>query len=107
VDWSVKRESMIVRNKTKAANRATVLVILTTAALLAWQVAAVFEDRFFAAFGTFAFVFWAMVGIWIVCVVCALRWKKRWWVLATAPVVLLPVYLYIALVVACMQGSCL
>jgi len=97
---------MAIADKTTAANWLTAIAIGIAAVLPLWQ--AVTEYGWLGvAFGRRSLLFWAAVVVWIVCVVCVLRWRNRWWVLLTAPIVLYPVVMSGALLGACVKGDCL
>jgi|GEM_PF-3574239 len=52
-------------------------------------------------------IFWVVVLFWIVAVSGAIRWRKRWWLLATAPPVLYPAAFLSLLMFECSRGNCL
>jgi hypothetical protein len=84
----------------------TAIAIGIAAVLPLWQ--AVTEYGWLGvAGGRFSFLFWAIILVWIICVVWVLRWRKRWWVLLTAPIVLYPLVMFGALLVGCARGDCL
>lgn len=97
---------MTIADKTIAANWLTAIAIGIAAVLPLWQ--AMTEYGWLGiAFGRLSLLFWAVVLVWIVSVVCVLRWQRRWWVLLTAPIVLYPVVMSGALLGACTRGDCL
>ena len=56
----------------------------------------------------FAFFFyWFLVFAWFVCVVSLLSRRRHYWILLTAPIVLLPALFGGLIIVGCMQGDCL
>lgn len=97
---------MTIDDKAIAANWLTAIAIGIAAVLPLWQ--AVTEYGWLGvAFGRLSLLFWAIVLLWILSVVCVLRWRRRWWVLLTAPIVLYPVVMSGALLGACARGDCL
>lgn len=52
-------------------------------------------------------IFWGLLLAWVACVTCVLRWRRRWWILITAPFVLHPVVLVAVLMFECARGNCL
>jgi hypothetical protein len=52
-------------------------------------------------------LYWGLVLAWIVCVVFLLCRRKHYWILLTAPIVLLPALFYVLIIISCMQGDCL
>jgi hypothetical protein len=81
----------------------TVFACVIPAALVAWR--AVAEYGWLSV--AFSFWYWVAVLAWIVCVVEAIRSRRRWWLLLTAPVPIYPMVLWVALMVSCLQGTCL
>lgn len=97
---------MIVADKASAANWLAATAVVIAVALPGWQMVTEY-GWFGVAFGDFAAVFWAVILVWVLCVVCVLRWQRRWWILITAPVVLYPVVMSGFLLGACAVGNCL
>lgn len=59
------------------------------------------------ALGHRAWLFWITVSVWGLTVILAIRTLRVWWVLVTAPPVLYPVGIAIALLIECSKGNCL
>lgn len=88
--------------KVKAGDRLALVALVIAAALCLWQMTAEYGGLSVA----FVPLFWIAVAAWIACVALAILWRRRWWVLITAPVVLNPVVLFVGLAVACSNGRC-
>lgn len=97
---------MIFRNKAKAADWMTGLAIAISIIILAWVLAGLHDERFIIPVPGAGYVFWIMIFAWTICVTCAVLWRRRWWLLLTAPFLLFPVYIIGAVVVSCLQGRC-
>ncbi|MGU3493879.1 hypothetical protein ACLBXM_07550 [Xanthobacteraceae bacterium A53D] len=96
----------IFRDKAKAGNRATAAALVIAAGLLVWQLVA--EAGPLGPFINGNIVlFGPLLLVWLACVIAAIRWRRRWWLLVTAPVVLFPVAVVIAIIRACLDGRCL
>lgn len=59
------------------------------------------------ALGSFAWLFWIAVALWAALVFAAIRRKRAWWLLLTAPLVFYPVIMSVSLLAACATGDCL
>ena len=90
----------------KAANVFSVFAVVIAALITLWQATAQY-GAFGVAFGDFSFLFWMLVAVWLVSVALALRWTRRWWILLTMPVILLPVGIWLIFTVQCLRGNCL
>jgi len=97
---------MTITDKAKVANCLTVVAVAIAVTIPVWQ-AITKHGWLDLALGRLWPLFWVVVGVWIVCIVCALRWKRRWWLLVTAPLVLYPVAATGVLLAACASGNCL
>lgn len=98
---------MIEDRKRRLAKQATVVAIAIPLALALW---AAFADygALGLAMGDFSVLFWVACALWLGSVALAVRHARRWWLLLLAPVVLLPVYVYAAIMTACLvDGRCL
>ena len=83
-----------------------IIPIVVAIALPIWQ--SRFEGGWLEmALGAWAWLFWAAVLAWAVCVTLAIKRFKWWWLLLTMPLVLAPVVMAGGLLVACATGDCL
>ena len=64
-------------------------------------------DVLYAGFGRYALLFWGAILLWFVLAVLALRRRQIWWVLFTAPIIFLPLFMAGSLALACMRDNCL
>ena len=60
-----------------------------------------------AAFGGLAVFFWMAVALWLITSIIAVRARRHWWVIATAPFALYPIIAVVLLASECAQGNCL
>lgn len=88
----------------KPGSRLTMLIFVTTAAVAALLLGA---DWLMVALGPYLLAYWAVVLVWMVCVVCVIRRQRRWWVLGTALVVLYPAARMVGFLVECSQKACI
>lgn len=88
----------------KPGNRLTMLILVATAVVMALLLGA---DWLMVALGPYLPAYWAVVLVWMVCVVCVIRRQRRWWVLGTALVVLYPAVRMVGLLVECSQKACI
>jgi hypothetical protein len=71
-----------------------------------WQ--ANLEDGWLeAAFGPPSTVFWLLIAAWLSVSILALRRRQHWWVVATAPFAIYPIFMAAILFGACVQGNCI
>lgn len=85
-------------------NRSTLLILgilLAVALLLLWN------DWLTVGLGPVFPAYWALVLVWFVSVVLAVRRHRRWWVLLTAAVVLYPAARVALFLIECSQKACL
>lgn len=92
-------------DRTKVADQLTAAAILIASVIPAWQA----SSRGFLelGFGPWSWLFWSLVVIWGACVFLVLRWRRRRWILLSAPTVLLPVAMCFILMIECLSGNCL
>ncbi|WP_044563603.1 hypothetical protein [Azospirillum sp. B4] len=93
-------------SRENAGDCLTILAVAITAALPVWRFSVEY-GWLEVAFGRFAMFFWLAVVAWVISVICAIRWQRRWWLLLTAPVVLYPVMGAAVFMAHCAQGDCL
>jgi hypothetical protein len=80
--------------------------IVIAVGLPVWQ--SQFKDGWLEmALGGWAWLFWIAVLAWTVCVALAIKRFKLWWLLLSAPLVLLPVVMAGGIIAACATGDCL
>ena len=92
--------------RARAGDAMAIFAIVIAIALAIWQ-ATVNYGWFGMVFGPLGAVFWLTVVLWIGCVAGAILWRRRWWVLLTAPALLYPIFMSGMLLAACMRGDCL
>jgi hypothetical protein len=92
--------------RARAGDAMAILAVAIAVALAIWLV--IVEDGWLGmVFGRLGTVFWLAVAVWIGCVTGAILWRRRWWVLLTAPALLYPIFMSGMLLVACLKGNCL
>jgi hypothetical protein len=59
------------------------------------------------ALGSYAALYWLSLIGWLTLSVLAVRYRQRWWVIASLPVVLYPLVMVGGLLFECAGGNCL
>ena len=81
--------------------------VLIAQGLFIWQLLSGF-DWLAIAFGSWAWLYWTAVLLWIACAIFAARRVKwGWWVALTAPLAFCPAVGATALLISCASGNCL
>ncbi len=88
----------------KSGNRLMIPIFVATAVVVALLIR---TDWLMVALGPYFPVYWVVVLAWLVCVICAIRQQRRWWVLATGLVVLYPAARMVGFLVECSQKACI
>lgn len=91
------------RSVYRSGNRLTFFILLIAVAVL---VALTRIDWLMVGLGPYFPAYWAAVLIWLVCVGLVIRRQRRWWVLATAVVVLYPAARVAGFLYECSQKAC-
>ncbi len=102
--WQTLKTSDPVRRR--AGDGLTALALLVAAA---FPIRERFEEYGWLsmALGPSAPWVWLAVVAWIASVFLAIRWRGRWWLLLTAPIVFYPAYMVGVIIVGCTRGACL
>jgi hypothetical protein len=89
-------------------NASTCLALVVTLFMAAWfaREGGGWLEAAAASQGGLRF-YWCLALVWLVCAIHAIRTRRRWLLLLTAPIVLCPAFLLLAMVTACLAGRCL
>ncbi|WP_145618723.1 hypothetical protein [Nitrospirillum bahiense] len=96
---------MIDINSPSAQNAMTVVAVAIAVAMAVWM--AVAQYGWLEGVVRHPALFWGTVLGWAISVINVIRWRRRWWLLATAPIVLFPVIGTVMLAIECGRGNCL
>lgn len=92
------------RSVYRSGNQLTFVILLIAAAVGA---ALVRIDWLMLGLGPYFPAYWAAVLAWLVCMGLVIRRQQRWWVLATAVVVLYPAARVAGFLYECSQKACI
>ena len=92
--------------RSRAGDGLTAAALAITVAIPIWQK---FEEYGWLsiALGANGLWYWLAILVWMVSVPLVIRWRRRWWLLLTAPIVLYPAFMAGGLIAACSTGNCL
>lgn len=88
----------------RSGNRLTLVILLIAVVVLA---ALARIDWLMVGLGPYFPAYWTAVLAWLVCVGLVIRRQRRWWVLATAVVVLYPAARVAGFLYECSQKACI
>ncbi len=98
---------MFIGRRLKRDTWLAIVPLLIALGLTIWQKRAPFGGLELA-FGKLAWLFWTCLTVWFLNIVLAIRQRRWWLLLLTAPFVLYPVCMAFLLIWACLiRGECL